>query len=56
MFAFCDNRKLTEHERLEVAQGGIAEPSVVQRLMNGVTHVLHLATCKETPERIIEEA
>lgn len=56
MFALCDNRKLAEHDRLEVAQGGIAEPSVAQLLMIGVTHVLHLATCKETPERIIEEA
>ncbi len=52
--ALCHNRKLPEHARLEVAHGDIAEQSVVQRLMDGVTHVLHLATCKETPERIID--
>lgn len=52
--ALCHNRKLTEHERLEVAEGDIAEQSVVQRLMDGVTHVLHLATCKETPGRVID--
>ncbi len=52
--ALCHNRKLPEHDRLEVAHGDIAEQAVVQRLMDGVTHVLHLATCKETPERIID--
>lgn len=52
--ALCHNRKLAEHERLEVAEGDIAEHSVVQRLMDGVTHVLHLATCKETPGRVID--
>lgn len=52
--ALCHNRRLAEHDRLEVAEGDIAEPAVVRRLMDGVTHVLHLATCKETPERIID--
>lgn len=52
--ALCHNRKLTEHARLEVTQGDIAEQPVVQRLMDGVTHVLHLATCKETPGRVID--
>ncbi len=52
--ALCHNRKLNEHKRLEVAEGDIAEQSVVQRLMDGVTHVLHLATCKETPGRVID--
>lgn len=52
--ALCHNRTLSEHARLEIAHGDIAEQSVVQRLMEGITHVLHLATCKETPGRIID--
>lgn len=50
----CHNRTLPEHSRLEVARGDIADQGVVRELMDGVTHVLHLATCKETPQRIID--
>lgn len=52
--ALCHNRTLPEHERLEIVHGDIADREVVQRLMEGVTHVLHLATCKETPERVMD--
>ena len=52
--ALCHQRRLPEHARLEVVTGDIAEQTVVERLMEGVTHVLHLATCKETPERVID--
>ena len=47
--AFCHNRLLEEGERLEVVQGSMAERGDVARAVAGTTHVVHLATCKETP-------
>ena len=52
--ALIHNRRLPEDSRIEQVQGDIAERDVVSRLMDGVTHVLHLATCKETPERVMD--
>lgn len=52
--ALCHNRVLPESERLEVVRGSIDDRAVVEHAMEGVTHVLHLATCKETPERIMD--
>ena len=54
--ALCHQRKLDASERLEVITGSIAERAVVERAFDGVTHVLHLATCKETPEDIMDVA
>ena len=52
--ALCHQRKLPEQEGLEVVTGNMAERADVLRAMEGVTHVLHLATCKETPEAIMD--
>ena len=52
--ALCHNRMLEEGPRLEVVRGSIAERADVARAMEGVTHVLHLATCKETPEDVMD--
>jgi len=52
--ALCHNRLLEANDRLEVVQGSIADRDVVARAMDGVTHVLHLATCKETPELVMD--
>ena len=52
--ALCHNRVLPPGERLEVVQGSIAEREVVRQAMLGVTHVLHCATCKETPDEVID--
>ena len=52
--ALCHNRKLTPGGRLEVISGSIADRSTVAEAMTGVTHVLHLATCKETPEAVMD--
>lgn len=52
--ALCHNRRLSETERVEVAFGSIAEREVCAQAMTGVTHVVHLATCKETPDDIID--
>lgn len=54
--ALCHNRKLPEGPRLEVASGSIEHRDVVERAVAGVSHVLHLATSKETPESIMDVA
>jgi nucleoside-diphosphate-sugar epimerase len=54
--ALCHNRLLEPQPRLEIVRGSIAEMETVQGAMQGVTHVLHLATCKETPDQIMDVA
>jgi nucleoside-diphosphate-sugar epimerase len=52
--ALSHNRVIPPNGRLEVVRGTIADRDVVRRAMAGVSHVLHLATCKETPAEIID--
>ena len=52
--ALCHNRLLEESERLQVVRGSISERSVVDEAIRGVTHVVHLATCKETPDDVMD--
>ena len=54
--ALCHHRTLPAADRLEVVHGTIADRADVARVMEGVTHVLHLATVKETPEAIMDVA
>jgi UDP-glucose 4-epimerase len=54
--ALCHNRLLEPAERLEVLKGSIADRAVVDRALQDVTHVLHLATSKETPDTIMDVA
>src|SRR5262245_43687203 len=54
--ALCHNRMLDAGERLEVVRGNIADRSDVERAMQDVTHVVHLATCKETPDDVMDVA
>jgi nucleoside-diphosphate-sugar epimerase len=54
--AFCHNRRVEETERVEVVLGNMANPDDVRRAVEGVTHVVHLATCKETPQDIMDVA
>src|SRR5450432_4756164 len=54
--ALCHNRKLEAGPRLEVVSGSIEHRDTVDRAIEGVTHVLHLATSKETPESIMDVA
>src|SRR5262249_5423388 len=54
--ALCHSRTLDARPRLEIARGSIAERAVVKAGMQDVTHVLHLATCKETPDDIMDVA
>ncbi|WP_437937339.1 NAD-dependent epimerase/dehydratase family protein [Sorangium sp. So ce341] len=54
--ALCHNRMLEPTARMEVVRGSIEDRAVVDQAVEGVTHVLHLATCKETPESIMDVA
>jgi nucleoside-diphosphate-sugar epimerase len=54
--ALCHNRKLDPRERLEVVTGSIEDRAVVEQAMLDVTHVVHMATSKETPESIMDVA
>jgi UDP-glucose 4-epimerase len=54
--ALCHNRLLDPSERLEVVKGSIEKREIVETIMQDVTHVLHLATSKETPESIMDVA
>ena len=52
--ALCHNRTIQENDRIEVVKGSIADREIAERAIAGVTHVVHLATCKETPEIVID--
>ncbi|QDU98064.1 NAD-dependent epimerase/dehydratase family protein [Lignipirellula cremea] len=52
----CHQRLLEATDRVDVVQGDISDQAVVKKLLVGVTHVLHLATCKESPDTIIDVA
>lgn len=54
--ALCHHRQLTPQPRLEVVSGSLADLATAQAALEGVTHVLHLATCKETPLDIMDVA
>lgn len=52
--ALCHHRVLEAGDRLQVVRGSIADRNVVAQAASGATHVLHLATCKETPEAVMD--
>ena len=52
--ALCHNRLCDETDRVEVVRGSIAERHVAAAALAGVTHVVHLATCKETPDDVMD--
>ncbi len=54
--ALCHQRELAAHERLELVRGSIEHRETVENAMDSVTHVVHLATCKETPDAIMDVA
>jgi len=52
--ALCHTRLLDETDRLEVVRGSIADREIATAAIAGVTHVVHLATCKEVPEDVMD--
>jgi nucleoside-diphosphate-sugar epimerase len=54
--ALCNNRLIEARDRVSVVKGSIADRGVVSAALAGVTHVLHLAAVKETPDQAIDVA
>jgi UDP-glucose 4-epimerase len=54
--ALCHNRRLEPNDRVEVVSGSISDRDTVAAAMDGVTHVVHLATSKETPDDVMDVA
>ena len=54
--ALCHSRGLPHGGHIEVVQGSISDRADVDRAMVGVTDVIHLATCKEIPELVMDVA
>ena len=52
--ALCHNRTIPESDRLSVVRGSISSREAVAEAMRDITHVVHLATCKETPEDVMD--
>ena len=48
------HNRLPASSAIEVVRGSIAMRADVDRAMAGVNHVIHLATCKEIPERVMD--
>ena len=51
--ALCHNRIV---EGVEVIKGSISDRNCVRQAMKDVTHVVHLATCKETADDVMDVA
>ena len=52
--AFCHNRVVEETDRISVIRGNISNRADVHQAMDGITHIVHLATCKETPDNVMD--
>ena len=52
--ALCHTRLFPESGRVEVVRGSIADRDAVSAAIKGVTHIVHLATCKETPDDVMD--
>lgn len=52
--ALTHNRSLEESPRLSAVKGAIQDPGTSREALSGVTHVVHLATCKETPQDVMD--
>jgi UDP-glucose 4-epimerase len=47
-------RELDERSRLTAIKGSIEDRRTCRDALDGITHVVHLATCKETPENVMD--
>lgn len=54
--AVCHNRQIESSDRVNVIKGSIADPKIVSEAMKGITHVLHMAAVKESPDMVIDVA
>ncbi|MDH4439416.1 MAG: NAD(P)-dependent oxidoreductase, partial [Rhizobium sp.] len=54
--ALCNNRVIEAGDRVSVVRGSVADAQTVSMALAGVTHILHLAAVKETPDQAIDVA
>lgn len=54
LIAFCHQRTIPTENNIRVVKGDITLKQDVEVAMKGITHVVHLATCKESPDIIID--
>jgi UDP-glucose 4-epimerase len=54
--ALCHNRPLEPRPGLEIVHGSISDREAVRQAMQGITHVVHCATCKEAPNQVMDVA
>jgi UDP-glucose 4-epimerase len=54
--ALCHNRTLPPQDRVTVRRGSLADAKTVKAALEGVTHVVHLAAVKESPDLAIDVA
>jgi UDP-glucose 4-epimerase len=54
--ALCHNRLIPWQDRVSVIKGTLSDADTVSRAMEGVTHVLHLAAVKESPDLAFDVA
>ncbi len=54
--ALCNNRTIAESDRVRVIRGSLADADSVTQAMDGVTHVVHMAAVKESPDLVIDVA
>jgi UDP-glucose 4-epimerase len=52
--ALCHSRTIEESSTLKVVRGSLADREVCRRAIEGASHVVHLATCKETPDDVMD--
>jgi UDP-glucose 4-epimerase len=52
--ALCHNRTLPADARIEMVRGSLDDRAVAEAAVAGVSHVVHLATCKETPDSVMD--
>jgi UDP-glucose 4-epimerase len=56
LVALCNHRMLAPMRRVQVVKGSLADPDAISAAMEGVTHVIHMAAVKETPDQAIDVA
>lgn len=56
LVAFCHNRVTSAADRVRIVRGSLSDPAAVAAAMDGVSHVLHLAAVKESPDLAMDVA
>ncbi len=52
--ALSHRRDVVEKPRLTAIKGSISDRQTCREALSGISHVVHLATCKETPEDVMD--